>query len=310
MTLVAALTVGDNSVSVVGVRAGVHRAARELGRPRRSAGGDGRRRLAPGAAAHGARGRRLLAHGHRDVQPERRADLPDRPGDLLRGRPADRPRDRPPRLGPPRARRRRTARGAVRARHVPVARRRKGRRDLRRTAPSSSSRHPRRCDSRRAGAVRLPHGHDTVRHREPVGDGRVDPVRHRRRSGAPDARGVARGARRRLDGAARRPHPARARAVDPPGRASLLGAGEEHRGRQPAGDPGRRGLRLGRGLPVADRSRLDALRRPRLGVPRRARDQRARHVARRRPGLSPRAPLRRAEALLRRRRRWPSSCRR
>ena len=113
---------------------------------------------------------------------------------------------------------------------------------------------------------------------------------------------MARGARRRLDGAARRPHPARARAVDPPGRASLLGAGEEHRGREPAGDPGRRGLRLGRGLPVADRSRLDALRRPRLGVPRRARDQRARHVARRRPGLSPRAPLRRAEALLRRRR--------
>ena len=156
-------------------------------------------------------------------------------------------------------------------------------------------------------AARALSGRRTVmtpsRHREPAGAGRVDPVATPPpfgRSGCPRCGSRRSSASRRCVRAAltlRVPGPwilpdellysELAKSIADGSRPAIRGVA---------------GLRLGRGLPDADRSRLDALRRPGLGVPRGARDQRARHVARRRPGVSPRAPLRRAEALLRRRR--------
>ena len=94
---------------------------------------------------------------------------------------------------------------------------------------------------------------------------------------------VARRRGRPLDARSRLDRAARAVALDPARRDRLLGAREEHRRGAAPRDPRRAGVRLGRGVSDVDRAGLGALRRPGLGVPRGARDQRARDVVGRDP---------------------------
>ena len=82
--------------------------------------------------------------------------------------------------------------------------------------------------------------------------------------------------------------------LDPARRDPLLRPRAEHRRRRRPRGSWRVHGRLGRRLSDADRAGVGALRRPRLAVPRGARDQRARHVECRDTRLSPGAPLRSA----------------